>query len=64
MDHLPAIKCIQSRITKIQDQISKAKSIMDNPEMHADYYYAKIDVDNFNQEIKSLNNTISYLIGK
>lgn len=35
---------------------------MDNPEMLADYHFAKNDIDNFNKEIKELTETMKYLI--
>lgn len=62
MKHYSAIKCIQDRIIKLQQEITKAEAVMDEPEMLSDYYYARNDVDNFNKEINELTETLKELV--
>ena len=62
MNHYPAIRCIEKRITELNDERLICKKIMENPEMLSDYYFAKSDLDNINNEISNLKETIKYLI--
>lgn len=60
--HFPAVRCIEKRIQELNSEIEFSEKIMDNPELPSDYYYANIDVQNFKNEIKSLRNSLNFLI--
>tara|TARA_R110002049_G_scaffold4063_2_gene29291 strand:- start:3953 stop:4168 length:216 start_codon:yes stop_codon:yes gene_type:complete len=60
--HYKAVRCIESRIQELNKEIDLAEKIMDEPEMMADYHFAKSDRDNFRDEVINLRNTIEYLI--
>ena len=62
LKHYPAIRCIEKRIEELNQEIALAQKIIDNPEMMADCYFAKIDKDNFEKEISTLRKTIQTLI--
>lgn len=60
--HYKAARCIEKRIQELNKEIELSNKIMEEPEMHADYYYAKIDKENFESEIESLRGTLQFLI--
>lgn len=62
LKHYKAVRCIEKRIGELLAEIELSKKIMDNPEMMSDYYFASLDIENFNTEINELRVTIKYLI--
>lgn len=62
LKHYKAISLIEKRIAQLNGEISVAKGVMEEAEMHAEYYYAQKDVENFEQDIKKLRNTLNILI--
>lgn len=62
LKHYPAIRCIEKRIEELNKEILLSEKIMDEPEMLADYHFAKSDKENFESEIYSLRNTIKAIL--
>jgi len=63
-NHYKAIICIEKRIEELNKEITLTAKIIDAPEMQSDYEFAKSDLDNFNQEIDQLKETIEILTPK
>jgi hypothetical protein len=61
MKHYKAIRCLESRINSLRQEILKAQKTIEEPEMLSDLYYAQIDIANWNEEITSLQETITEL---
>lgn len=62
LKHYKAVRSIEKRIGELLAEIELSEKIIDNPEMMSDYYFASIDIKNFNSEINELRETIKYLI--
>lgn len=61
MNHLKALEVINSRINALKKEIEKCELILEEPEMSSDIYYAESDIENFNNEIKQLTETMMFL---
>lgn len=64
MNHLKAIEVINHRINALKKEIEKCELILEEPEMSSDIYYAESDIENFNNEIKQLTETMMFLHNK
>lgn len=62
LQHYKAIRCLEKHIEELNKEIKLVEKIMDEPEMFADYHFAKSDKENFESEITQLRNTIAHLI--
>lgn len=64
MKHYRAINAINRRIVELQNEIEVCNKIVDEPEMMADYNFAKNDIKNFEKEINELTETMQFLINQ
>ena len=64
MNHLKGIEVINHRINALKKEIEKCELILEEPEMSSDIYYAESDIENFNNEIKQLTETMMFLHNK
>jgi hypothetical protein len=62
VNHFEAIRCIEKRIQQLNVEKAIVNDRIDNAEMDADIYFGNKDLENFNNEITSLLNTINFLI--
>ena len=53
MNHYKGITAIHKVISEKQAEIERLNKIIDEPELMSDYYFAKNDIDNLNNNIKS-----------
>lgn len=56
-----AIKILEARIEKLNQEMEKTEKIIDEPEMLSDYHFAMADMANFEMEIIELTEAIKIL---